>query len=290
VAAPDDPASMHQHRANRDAGLAQAALGFLACMNSSAVIRSQHKRVEPARARRSAAATALLSGAFAAKAPGNNPQQRYGVSSALGASLRVMRAAQRSVLTGFLGIGTASTVAQAPKMWTPEELFRRNICTREDQDTAFPPYKIVGNPYSVGTKSLGSFLIATPQGHILINSDYERNVPRVHGSIEQLGFKYTDIKILLGSHAPADHMEGDTVVKELTGATVVAMAKAELEIVEGVFKSVLATERLTEIGLRAKRAEGWGLCRSRNDGCARARSRWRSARCPCESVRRTTPT
>jgi hypothetical protein len=60
VAAPDDPATTHQHRANRDAVLAQAALGFLACMNSSAVIRSQHKRVEPARARRSAAATALL--------------------------------------------------------------------------------------------------------------------------------------------------------------------------------------------------------------------------------------
>src|ERR1700682_1189491 len=58
----------------------------------------------------------------------DNPQQRYGVSSALGASVRVMRAAQRAVLAGFLlGIGTASTVAQAPKVWTPEELFRRNI-------------------------------------------------------------------------------------------------------------------------------------------------------------------
>jgi metallo-beta-lactamase class B len=136
-----------------------------------------------------------------------------------------MRAAQLAVLTGFLaGIGTAST-AQAPKVWTPEELFRRNIGTREDQDTAFPPHKIVGNLYYVGTRSLASFLIATPQGHILINSDYERNVPTVRGSIEQLGFKYTDIRILLGSHAHADHMEGDAAVKELTGATVMAMAE-----------------------------------------------------------------
>ena len=110
-------------------------------------------------------------------------------------------------------------------VWTPDELFRRNIGTREDQDTAFPPHKIIGNLYYVGTRTLGSFLVTTPQGHILINSDYERNVPTVRGSIEQLGFKYSDIKILLGSHAHADHMEGDALVKQLTGATVMAMAE-----------------------------------------------------------------
>ena len=50
-------------------------------------------------------------------------------------------------------------------------------------------------------------------------------MPTVRGSIEQLGFKYTDVKILLGSHAHADHMEGDALVKQLTGATVMAMAE-----------------------------------------------------------------
>jgi len=121
-----------------------------------------------------------------------------------------MRAAKLALLTVLaVGFCTALPVAQAPKVWTPDELFRRNIGTREDQDTAFPPHKIIGNLYYVGTRSLGSFLITTPQGHILINSDYERNVPTVRGSIEQLGFKYSDIKILLGSHAHADHMEGD---------------------------------------------------------------------------------
>src|SRR3979490_888196 len=105
-----------------------------------------------------------------------------------------MRAAKLALLTVLPpGFASALPVAQAPKVWTPEELFRRNIGTREDQDTAFPPHKIVGNLYYVGTKSLGSFLIATTQGHILINSDYERNVPTVRRSIEQLGFKYTDI-------------------------------------------------------------------------------------------------
>jgi metallo-beta-lactamase class B len=125
----------------------------------------------------------------------------------------------------FLLLLGGAAAAQAPKVWTAQELFVRNIGTREDQDTAFTPHKIIGNLYYVGTRTLGSFLITTPQGHILINSDYERNVPTVRGSIEQLGFKYTDVRILLGSHAHADHMEGDALVKQLTGATVMAMAE-----------------------------------------------------------------
>jgi metallo-beta-lactamase class B len=70
---------------------------------------------------------------------------------------------------------------------------------------------------------LGSFLITTPEGHILINSDYETTVPVIRASVEKLGFKFTDIKILLGSHAHGDHMEGDAMVKELTAARVMAM-------------------------------------------------------------------
>src|SRR5499427_7756342 len=82
----------------------------------------------------------------------------------------------------------ATAAAQAPKVWTPQELFLRNIGSREDQDTAFTPHKILGNLYYVGTRSLASFLITTPEGHILINSDFERNVPAVRQSIEALGF------------------------------------------------------------------------------------------------------
>jgi metallo-beta-lactamase class B len=75
----------------------------------------------------------------------------------------------------------------------------------------------------VGTESLASFLIATPEGNILINSDYERTVPVIRDSVEKLGFHFADTKILLGSHAHADHMEGDAAVKELTGARLMAM-------------------------------------------------------------------
>jgi metallo-beta-lactamase class B len=97
--------------------------------------------------------------------------------------------------------------------------------TTEDQTTAFPPHKIIGNIYYVGTRTLSSFLVVTPQGNILIDSTYDRNVPTIKKSVEQLGFKFSDIKILLGSHAHADHQEGDAQVKELTGAQVVAMAE-----------------------------------------------------------------
>lgn len=110
-------------------------------------------------------------------------------------------------------------------VWTTQELFKRNVGTKAEQTTQFPPHKIIGNMYYVGTESLGSFLVVTPAGNILIDSNYERNVPVILKSVEQLGFKFSDIKIVLGSHAHADHMEGDALVKQLTGAQVMAMAE-----------------------------------------------------------------
>jgi metallo-beta-lactamase class B len=108
---------------------------------------------------------------------------------------------------------------------TAAELFRRNIGTPDQFNIAFPPHKVIGNLYYVGSESLASFLVVTPQGNILINSCFEATVPVIRASVEKLGFKFTDIKILLGSHAHADHMEGDALVKQLTGAQVMAMAE-----------------------------------------------------------------
>jgi metallo-beta-lactamase class B len=107
--------------------------------------------------------------------------------------------------------------------YTPRSILSRNMGTDEDQTTAFTPHKIVGNVYYVGTRTLSSFLITTPAGHILINSTYERNVRTIEKSITQLGFKFSDVKILLGTHAHGDHQEGDALVKELTSAQVMAM-------------------------------------------------------------------
>jgi len=121
--------------------------------------------------------------------------------------------------------GPGPTITVRGHTFTQQSLFQRNIGGRDDQTTQFPPHKIIGNIYYVGTKSLAAFLIVTPQGHILVNSTYERNVPTIQKSVEQLGFKFSDIKILLGSHAHGDHQEGDALVKELTGAQVMAMAE-----------------------------------------------------------------
>ena len=85
----------------------------------------------------------------------------------------------------------------------------------------FPPHRVMDNLYYVGTKELASFLIVTPAGNILMNSDYESSVPVIKASVEKLGFKFSDIKILIAGHAHPDHVEGDALVKELTGAQVV---------------------------------------------------------------------
>ena len=108
----------------------------------------------------------------------------------------------------FIALGAARMAAQ-----DPHAAFNK----------PFPPFKVMDNIYFVGTEDLGSFLITTPAGHILINSDFETTIPQIRAAVEKLGFKFTDIKILLGSHAHGDHMEGDALVKELTGAQVVVM-------------------------------------------------------------------
>ena len=109
--------------------------------------------------------------------------------------------------------------------YTPRSILARNMGSAEDQTAQFTPHKIIGNVYYVGTKTLSSFLVVTPQGNILIDSTYERNVAPILKSVEQLGFKFSDIKILLGNHAHGDHQEGDALVKQLSGAQVMVMAE-----------------------------------------------------------------
>jgi metallo-beta-lactamase class B len=92
-----------------------------------------------------------------------------------------------------------------------------------DWTNAFPPYRIIGNIYYVGSQGLAVYLITTPQGNILINSNLEKSVPMIRESIEKLGFRFSDTKILLISHAHWDHCAGSAAVKELTGAKYMVM-------------------------------------------------------------------
>jgi metallo-beta-lactamase class B len=92
-----------------------------------------------------------------------------------------------------------------------------------DWHAPFPGFKIAGNLYYVGTADLAVYLVRTPQGNILINSDFAEDVPSVRKSIEQLGFKYSDTKIVLISHAHGDHDEGVGQIQKDTSARVMVM-------------------------------------------------------------------
>ncbi len=105
-----------------------------------------------------------------------------------------------------------------------------------DWTKPFPPYRVIGNVYYVGSQGLASYLITTPQGDILINSSFERNVPLIRASIEKLGFRFSDVKILLISHAHDDHCAGSALVKKLTHAKYMVMA-GDVPVVESGGKS-----------------------------------------------------
>ncbi len=85
------------------------------------------------------------------------------------------------------------------------------------------PFRIAGNVYYVGSKDLASYLIVTPEGDILINSSLKASVPLIRKSVEQLGFKFSDVKILLISHAHSDHAAGSAEIKRLTHAKYMVM-------------------------------------------------------------------
>jgi len=142
-----------------------------------------------------------------------------------------------SILLGAIGLVPLALGAQGTQpadqpavtvrgqTYTPQSILARNMGSEEDQTTAFPPHRVIGNVYYVGTRTLSSFLITTPEGNILINSTYERNVKTIAASIAQLGFTLADARILLGTHAHGDHQEGDAMVKALSGAQVMAMSE-----------------------------------------------------------------
>ena len=100
-----------------------------------------------------------------------------------------------------------------------------------DWTEPFPPFHIAGNLYYVGSKGLANYLVTTPEGHILINSDLETNVPLIQASIEKLGFKFSDVKVLLISHAHWDHNAASALIKQRTGAKYMVM-DADVSVVE----------------------------------------------------------
>ncbi len=99
---------------------------------------------------------------------------------------------------------------------------QKKIVRPYEQDAwkkSYEPFRVAGNLYYVGTYDLSSYLITTTQGHILINTGLAESVPMIKSHVEALGFKFSDIKILLATHAHYDHVAGMAEIKEITGAS-----------------------------------------------------------------------
>lgn len=95
----------------------------------------------------------------------------------------------------------------------------------------FPPFKILGNIYWVGTYDLSTYLIVTPEGNILINTGLPETVPLIKAGVEQLGFKMSDTKVLVATHGHFDHVAGMAELKKMTGAKMV-MSEQDAELLE----------------------------------------------------------
>src|ERR1041384_4019779 len=108
-----------------------------------------------------------------------------------------------------LAIGAAGFVSQAAAQ------------DNADWTRPFPPFRIVGNIYWVGRYDLSTYLITTPQGNILINTGVGDTANQIKASVEQLGFKMSDTKILTATHGHFDHVAGMAALKQMTGARLV---------------------------------------------------------------------
>lgn len=86
------------------------------------------------------------------------------------------------------------------------------------------PFRIAGNLYYVGASDITSFLITTPEGHILLDGGFEETAPLIRAGVEKLGFRLKDVKILLNNHAHSDHAGGLAALQKLTGAKLAASA------------------------------------------------------------------
>jgi metallo-beta-lactamase class B len=121
-------------------------------------------------------------------------------------------------------LAMASAVASAQQRAQPVQFSQEWYQQfRGPYSQAVEPFRIVGNIHYVGGANIASYLITTSQGHILIDTGMMTMHNVIKNSVAKLGFKTSDIKIMLSSHAHFDHIEGHAAMKKLTGAQVMAM-------------------------------------------------------------------
>ena len=104
------------------------------------------------------------------------------------------------------------------------------------------PFRLIGNIYYVGAKNIASYLITTPQGHILVDTGTKEMTPVIISSVQKLGFNLRDIRIMLSSHAHFDHVGGHAAMKKATGARVMAIRQDAEALEAGKDMSPLGDE------------------------------------------------
>jgi metallo-beta-lactamase class B len=102
-----------------------------------------------------------------------------------------------------------------------------------DWTRSYEPFRIVGNLYYVGTYDLGCFLITTPNGHILINTGLDESINDLRAGVEKLGFRFSDIKILLATHAHHDHVGAFAAIRKEIGAKILINENDAPELADG---------------------------------------------------------
>ncbi|WGD54715.1 BJP family subclass B3 metallo-beta-lactamase [Bradyrhizobium sp. CB1650] len=93
---------------------------------------------------------------------------------------------------------------------------------RQKWTAPFEPFQLIGNIYYVGTDGIAVYIIKTPQGLILMDTALQESTGMIKDNIAKLGFKVTDIKYILNTHAHLDHTGGFAEIKKETGAQLVA--------------------------------------------------------------------
>ncbi len=125
------------------------------------------------------------------------------------------------------------TILLLSLMLAPAVLVAQSAEELRSWNQPFPPHRIAGNLYYVGSNELACYLVATKSGHILINTGFEQTVPLIRQGVEKLGFRFEDIRILLASQGHQDHVAGHALVRKLTGAKVFVMRGDEGVVRDG---------------------------------------------------------
>ena len=132
----------------------------------------------------------------------------------------------KKLLIALVALLTLAGTAQAQ---TPKDLLAALLVK---WNTPTEPFRMIGNVYYVGTDGLASYLITSPQGHILVDTVMPEATSQIKANIEKLGFKVADIKYLLNTHAHIDHTGGLAEMKQASGAQLVA-GEADKPLLEG---------------------------------------------------------